>query len=246
MLEFLKKWSLLLAATIVLVGGIIWAALAMKPKDDRGKFIEIGSELELDGVRYKVVNDMHTDAYIGSQVADVIRAQIGERIASVSSGGMPVAVIYKVQNDANGKYIMDTSGNIYVKAEDAEAERERLGLFESFPIYKVTRYRKRFDDMVRVSEEGMRILIEYAESPHVDVSVNSSAIAENLGERREIIAFTEDEALYHPVYELFLYEEKVYLTVRFYDKKSSPDHKTTVQGMRLPEELQKEFRPLWR
>ena len=78
-----------------------------------------------------------------------------------------------------------------------------------------------------------------------NVRITDEMVTESYGLRREIFAFTEDNRFFRASNELFLYENEVYVTVRYLPASEAEDGKAMLVGTKLPGDLQAEFRPLF-
>ena len=75
--------------------------------------------------------------------------------------------------------------------------------------------------------------------------ITDEEFLDSYGLRREIFAFTEDGLFFRASNELFIYNDEVYVTVKFLPASETKDKKAMLVGTKLPAEFQAEFRPLF-
>ncbi len=242
-----KKWVLAISIAVLLIVLVLMVIL-FRPNWGAGKakYVDGREELEMGGVRYCLLNDVEAETYVGSGITDVLKTERGERAGSIVSGGiMTVAVLYRVKDDPEGNYLIDSVGRIYVKKESADAEKARLSDPANFPVYRVLGASKEQDSFTDLSAEQYKIIEETAAVADGSVRITEKAYTEDFSGRREIFAFTEDRRFYHACGELFLYKDKVFVTTGFIKEKDTADRKAVLLGKPLSEKLQAELRSLW-
>lgn len=248
MIEFLKKWYPFLLFGLFALAGMIFLFHSMRPKNTGAdaRYLDGRDLLSVDGKEYALINDIESKTFIGSEVSDVVKAMRGEEKAKIISGGiMTVAVIYNVEGDPDGNYLIDAAGRLYAKKEIAERERARLQNPESFPVRKIVGQNKDMESLQVIGEESYAKILEAEKDLTDNVRITDEKITDSYGLRREIFAFTEDGMFFRASNELFIYNEEIYVTVRFLTAKETKDGKAMLVGTKLPAELQAEFRPLF-
>lgn len=247
-MESFKKWLPFLLGGVIVITGMILMIVTMRPNwgADKAKYVNGREELELKGVRYRLINDVESETYVGSGITDVLKTERGERAGSIVSGGiMTVAVLYHVKDDAKDEYLIDSVGRIYVKSELADAAKVKFADPASFPVYRILGASKEHDSFTDISAELFERISAYASGTDGSVRITEKAYTEDFSDRREVFAFTEDLSFYRACGELFLYKNEVYVTTGFIKEKDTKDHKAVLLGNRLPDELQGELRSLW-
>ena len=248
MIEFLKKWYPLIIFGILAVAGIVYVFVSMAPKNngEDAKYLDGRDLMEVGGVTYALINDIESKTYIGSEVSDVVKAMRGEEKAKIISGGiMTVAVIYSVDGDADGNYLIDAAGRLYAKQEIADRERERLKNPENFPVRKIVSSDKSMEGLKDVSPKAYEAILAAEKDLSDNVRITDEQFLDSYGLRREIFAFTEDGLFFRASDELFLYSDEVYATVQFITASQAADGKAMLVGTKLPAEFQAEFRQLF-
>lgn len=213
----------------------------------RAKYTAGVAELEYDGTKYVLINDVTDERTVGSQIRSFVHAEKDEKIAEIKSMGvLTMASLYKVKRDAAGVYLVDNAERVYARADIADGLKQSMKSGEALPKYRVFRESKDADDMLDITKETADAVLSAAEAADaIDTMVlKDRTFVTDYSNRREIYRFSEDGALYSAVAELFLYEGTVFVTVRFEgDRNVNRDQ--TLYGVRLPEELQATFRGLW-
>ena len=248
MVEFVKKWYPLIIFGIFAVAGPVWVFVSLKPKNtgEDAKYLDGRDLLEVGGVTYGLINDIESKTYIGSEVSDVVKAMRGEEKAKIISGGiMTIAVIYTVDGDKDGNYLIDAAGRLYAKQEIAERERERLKNPENFPVRKIVSSDKSMEGLKDVSAEAYEAILLAENDLSDNVRITDEQFLDSYGLRREIFAFTEDGLFFRASNELFIYNDEVYVTVKFLPASETKDKKAMLVGTKLPAEYQAEFRGLF-
>ena len=248
MAEFLKKWYPFLLFGLFAIGGMIFLFVSMRPKNTgaAARYLDGRDRMEIDGAEYALINDIEAKTYIGSEVSDAVRALHGEEKSKIVSGGiMTVAVIYKVEGDPDENYMIDASGRLYAKAEIADRERARLQDLSNFPVRKIVNSDKDMDGMKEIDPATYEQILAAEKDLTANVRITDEMVTESYGLRREIFAFTEDNRFFRASNELFLYENEVYVTVRYLPASEAEDGKAMLVGTKLPGDLQAEFRPLF-
>lgn len=246
--NFFRKWYPLIAIGSIVIFGTLFLFLAFRPKwgTDKAKYVDGRDELVLKDVHYRLINDVDTEAYVGSGIVDVLKTQRGERAGAIVSGGiMTMAVLYRVKDDASGNYLVDSVGRIYAKKEIAEAEKERLADLSNYPVHCAISGMKDTGSFVVLKEEAYEIIRETALAGEEPVKITDKSITEDYEGRRELFAFSEDRMWYRACGELFLYKNDVYVTTGFQNEKETADRKAVLSGRRLPDSLQDSLRTLW-
>ncbi len=248
MIEFLKKWYPLIIFGVLAVAGIVYVFISLKPKNygEDAKYLDGRDLLSVGGVKYELINDIESKTYIGSEVSDVVKAMRGEEKAKIISGGiMTVAVIYSVDGDQDGNYLIDAAGRLYAKEEIADRERERLKNPENFPVRKIVSSDKSMEGLKDVSAEAYEAILLAENDLSDNVRITDEQFLDSYGLRREIFAFTEDGLFFRASNELFIYNDEVYVTVKFLPASETKDKKAMLVGTKLPAEYQAEFRGLF-
>ena len=248
MIEFLKKWYPLIIFGILAVAGIVYVFVSMAPKNngEDAKYLDGRDLLEVGGVKYELINDIESKTYIGSEVSDVVKAMRGAEKAKIISGGiMTVAVIYSVDGDADGNYLIDAAGRLYAKQEIAGRERERLKNPENYPVRKIVSSDKSMESLKDVSPNAYEAILAAEKDLSDNVRITDEQFLDSYGLRREIFVFTEDGLFFRASDELFIYNDEIYATVQFIPASEASDGKAMLVGTKLPAEFQAEFRPLF-
>ena len=245
---FVRKWYPLIALGLILIGGLIFMIVVMRPNwgTDKAKYVDGREELVLNDVHYRLINDVDTEAYVGSGIVDVLKTVRGDRAgAIVSHGIMTMAVLYRVKGDTEGNYLVDSVGRIYAKKDIADAEKQRLDDLSSYSRHYSIGGMKDTGSFILLKEEAYEMIVKAAADSADSVRITDQAVAEDYDGRREVFAFTDDLMWYRPCGELFLYQNDVFVTTGFTNSKETPDRKAVLTGTRLPEELQETLRALW-
>lgn len=247
MKDNVKNWLPLVVFFALLLGGIIVLIVTMKPKKngEKAAYVDGFSEIAVGDEHYVLVNDIESQSYIGSGVGDFVKCKRSDTAASITGGFMTLNVLYRVEGDASGNFLTDSNGRIYAKKEISQSEKERLSLQDSYVKYKVIDTDKKSGQFHDISIEQYAKLMELASDTEDVIRLDDKQIAEEFDNRREVFAFTADEAFFRACAELFLYNNEVYLTIDYLNAKQSETKKAVLTGTKLPEELQTVFRPFW-
>lgn len=234
---------------VVFVGLILFLALSGRQKQGRiARYVDGRDVIEIEGVRYALINDTEAQSYIGSLVSDVVKATRGEQYASIRSKGlfaMTLGVLSRIEGDADTLYLLDGNGNLYAREGQAEALRNRLADRSAFSDYKIIGKNKKNGEMREMPAEDYAAITAAAADPEGCLEIREKNITEDYDTRREVFAFTEDGMFFRACSELFLYNNEVFVTVGFVDSKSSKDKKSVLTGKRLPKEIADRYRDLW-
>lgn len=210
---------------------------------DSGKYTDGVKELKIGDETYRLVNDITDRTTIGSQVPAFVRAERGERTASVKSFGLiTIMAIYKVKGDSNGDYLVDSSDRIYAKSALADELKAKLENAASFADYRIVDATRTIENMKKLSEENVEMLRGLTGEETV---VSDKNFVTDYTNRREVFAFTDDGLFRRAAMELFLYKEDVYLTTGFTGN-TDLEKEQTLRGVKLPAEYQAEFAAYWK
>lgn len=210
----------------------------------KAKYTSGTVELEMDGTKYAMINDILAEEYVGSQVQVVVGATRGEQVGIVKSMGITLAKLFVVKGDTEGRFLIDNTGRIYARSDLAEAVKSSMASADGFPVYRIDGADHDPLTARDIPAEDMELLKALTvtaageESGEADqVTIIDKAFVTDYSNRREIFAFTSDDLFYKVTTELFLYQGAVYLTTGFTgDKNTVKEQKLT--GVKLPEELQ--------
>ena len=158
---------------------------------------------------------------------------------------MTIAVIYSVDGDQDGNYLIDAAGRLYAKQEIAGRERERLKNPENYPVRKIVNSDKSMESLKDVSPNAYEAILAAEKDLSDNVRITDEQFLDSYGLRREIFAFTEDGLFFRASDELFIYNDEIYATVQFIPASEASDGKAMLVGTKLPAEFQAEFRPLF-
>ncbi len=209
----------------------------------KAKYTSGNVELEMDGTKYTLINDILSKEYVGSQVQVVVSATREEQVGLVKSVGITLAKLFGVRGDADGRYLIDNLGRIYARSDIAEETKNRLSAADGFPMFRIVGADHDPLTAKDLSAEDMKALQEIGEDNAV--TITDKTFVTDYTNRREIFAFTSDDIFYKVTAELFLYRGAVYLTTGFTgDKNTAKDQSLT--GVKLPEELQARFAEYWK
>lgn len=245
---FFKKWYPFICLGTFLIGGLVFLILTMRPNwgTDKAEYTDGREELVLKDEHFRLINDVDTEAYVGSGIVDVLKTERGERAgAIVSHGIMTIAVLYRVKGDTEGNYLVDSVGRIYAKKDIADAEKQKLDDLSNYTVHCVISGMKDTGSFTVLKEDAYRMIAEAAADPADSIRITDKAVTEDYDGRRELFAFTGDRMWYRPCGELFLYQNDVFVTTGFTESKDTADRKTVLTGTRVPEELQDSLRTLW-
>ncbi len=243
MSEFLRKWwpfAVILLVFVVALYIILFAG------NDAPEANYVGGvdKLELDGVTYRLINDVTKEEYIGSMVRSILTAERGEKLAEIKSFGlMVIAMIYNVPGDEAQKYVIDSTGRVYVKEELYEATAAEIADEASFTDYRMVGADKSMSGLKKLSIEQVEVILDAMENGQ-EVSITDKPFIINYQNRREIFAFSEDGLLYRAELELFLYEETVFVTTYFAGNEDATKDQA-LRGVPLPEGLGEELKAIW-
>lgn len=78
-MESFKKWLPFLLGGVIVITGMILMIVTMRPNwgADKAKYVNGREELELKGVRYRLINDVESETYVGSGITDVLKTERG-------------------------------------------------------------------------------------------------------------------------------------------------------------------------
>lgn len=245
MKEFFKKWGAVLAFAAFFIAVVVFIFTAGNGnRGIEGHYVKGVALIELDGQNYQVVNDVDSKTYVGSMVSDVLKCGRGEKVGTISSYHiLTLAALYRVTGDETGNYLTDSRERIYVKEELAEETKKYFADRNNFLDLKIISDDKRFDDLIDIDDAYDAVLDElaYGEGSVGLRRITDQLFVTNMKNRKEIFAFTADGLFYRARYELFCYEEQVYVTVDFEDN-SKQKRESILIGKLLPEELQGYFK----
>lgn len=239
------KWIRAAILAAVFVGLIVF--LFTRGNGNTARYTDGVNGLKLGDETYELVTDIATERYIGSQVRDVIRGVRGEQVAVVKSFGITIAALYRLEGDSDDIYLTDGNDRIYCKKERAEAARAALADTDKyFNDFRITDAAKTIEGMRKIPIEQATALREFGASGEgKEMTVTDKNVVTDYDNRREIFAFSNDGLFRHPVMELFLYNNEVYLTTGFEgDRDVRKDQ--VLKGVRIPDELQEAFAAYWK
>ncbi len=243
MSEFLRKWWPLAAVLLVFVVALC-IILFVGNDAPEANYVNGVDKLELDGVTYMLINDVTKEEYIGSMVRSILSAERGEKIAEIKSFGlMVIAMLYDVVGDDTQKYVIDSTGRIYIKEEFYEAAKAELADEAAFTDYRMVGTDKSMSGLKELSIEQVEMIRDAMENGQ-EVSITDKPFIINYQNRREIFAFSEDGLLYRAELELFLYEETVFVTTYFAGNEDATKDQA-LRGVPLPEELGEQIKAIW-
>ena len=250
--EWLRKWGIFLAAGAFFIAVLIFILTAGNSNKGKTAHYTNGTlEVEIDGVRYELINDVDGETYIGSMVSDALKAERGEKVGTVTSYGiMTVAVLYRVSGDETGELLIDARGRIYAKS-GTEEKYAALTAEECFTDYRMAVGAKTYDTLADIEDaipaEVLKSLKEYTEgtSEGMDntVRIDDPLVSEKETNRRELFVFTEDGMFYKAALELFQYNGHVYVTSGYTD--NGDDAADVLFGLRVSEEAEEYFLKVW-
>lgn len=211
----------------------------------KAKYTTGTTELEMDGTKYVMINDILAEEYVGSQVQVVVGATRAEQVGIVKSVGITLAKLFRVEGDTEGRFLIDNTGRIYARSDIAEATKSSMASADGFPVYRIVGADHDPLTARDLTKEDMEVILALAAAvtggnagEAESVTITDKAFVTDYTNRREIFAFTSDNLFYKVTTELFLYRGSVWLTTGFTgDKNTLKDQ--TLTGVKLPEELQR-------
>ncbi|MBO4626754.1 MAG: hypothetical protein J5645_02075 [Lachnospiraceae bacterium] len=216
----------------------------------RAKYTDGINRVKLGDTEYELVNDILKEEYIGSDVRAGISTERGEVAGTIKSFFiLTMATLYRVKGDAEGRYLVDSSGRIYAKAGEAAALKAGFEDGSAFTSWRIDDATKTLEGMKELPKEQVEAVLSLIGSDAARKSIDETLYVSDFNNRREVFAFTADGLFRKPVAELFYYGsgdvKEVFLTTAYKaDKKSTtPPH---LEGIRLPEEWQAAFSGYWK
>lgn len=199
------------------------------------KYVVIG------GTNYRTLSVDNDDEYIGSYVSTKLHAIKKEKIARIKSYLLYVSSYYSVEGCDNLDYVIDGKFNVYVKADLLEEKQAYFDDYSNITSYKMTARKKDNETMNDLPNSFVEDLENLSGN---EIVINDLAVVENYENRREIYGFYNDGIFSRARYELFMYKNEVYATVKMIDKKKNRGE-AVLRGIKLPEEYQEMIKKIW-
>ncbi len=242
-------WGPLLALALFMIAVLVFIFTAgSQNRGAQGHYVNGVMEIRLEDENYVLLNDVESQSYIGSQVSDVIKAERGKKVGTIASYKiLTLAVLYEVEGDTKGQYLVDSKERIYVRKELYEEVSAQLKEESAFCDYRIVNSEKKYDTLVDIDDEKARQTEALAndESSEGLLQIDDVLVTQDFSNRREIFAFTADGVLYRARLELFLYQDQIYVTTRYEDN-SDEKKPSILTGKLLPEELQEYYKSMWK
>lgn len=233
-----------MAFLLFFVAVLLFILFGGKEDTTEAHYVQGVNEITLDGVSYTLVNDIEAETYIGSMVSDIIKGCRGERIGSVQSYGiMVVAILFEVPGDTEHRYLTDSNDRLYVQTAHLEEYQKMSADPNSFCDYRMVGADKNMDSLKNLDVDTVQTILDAQENGE-EVTVDDKAFIINYNNRREVFAFTSDGFLYRASFELFLYNNEVYVTT-YFEGDEDTSRAQVLKGVRLPEELQLKLKEIW-
>ncbi len=242
--EVFRKWWPVGAFVLLFVAAFLFIIFGGEQDKTEAHYVQGVQELTLDGVSYVLLNDIESENYIGSMVSSILKGCRGERIGSIQSYGiMVVAVLFEVPGDTEHKYLTDSNDRLYVRKDCYEETKSALENPDYLCDYRMVGEDKDMEGLQPLSKETMEAIRTSKENGE-EVTVTDKAFVVNYNNRREVFAFSEDGFLYQARYELFLYNNEVYVTTHF-EGNEDTTREQILKGVRLPDEFQTVVKEMW-
>lgn len=253
MRKFLSKWSTLIIIGIFVL--IVLYIIFFTGNDAKTAHYKNGVEvILLDDREYTLINDITSEDAIGSKVSSILSANRAEKCGQIKSMGILVmSTLYRAEGDRDGRYLVDSSGRVYVLSGNADEIKTKIEDGSVFTTFKMDTGTKSLNQLTGLPDDAVA-MIENLKKQAADgaekteelktVTINDKAFVSDYGNRREIFGFSEDGVLFQALTELFLYNNEVYLTTVFVGDEDTKKEQI-LMGVRIPDEWQEMFQKNW-
>ncbi len=250
---WVRKWGIWIILGVAFISVLVFVLTAgNKTKGVTIHYTNGVTELEAEGTLYTLFNDVTSETYVGSMVSDYLKVERGAKYGTVSSYGiMTLAVLYKVKGDESGELLVDTRDRLYVKKGTEEKWKQKTSE-ENLVDYRFASGSKTYTSLKDADDDkcsaALDLLRRYESGETVGtdqvVKIDDPLISENESIRREVFVFTADGLVYKAAFELFQYQNHIFLTVGY--ESNGNDGANVQYGLRISGELEEYFQQFWK